>query len=258
MTYFPKNKIKTDLYSNGELILKSTNKPYTGFYHRLFNGGIFTGKNQYDKPNLELIEVIQTSEPPEGNTILEFDYKTLNLMNYNYSAIKKLNKSSLEKQEIKNITTYPTDKEYQDGIFTRYFVVKINENIFTEINKELFTDLKSKNAKYNWELFIPFKLLWDINGDVINSYKTNKNIVELTEFRLKRNGLGKYLNFDFLKYFKYETKLDLYTNGGELVDMRENDYKGSYHIDEYKGYRMGKNQKESNQNKLIPKKILEI
>jgi hypothetical protein len=47
--YYPKSKIITDLYTNGqELVYVATEQPYTGAYHILSNGKIYTGKNPQD------------------------------------------------------------------------------------------------------------------------------------------------------------------------------------------------------------------
>ena len=39
--YFPKNRIKTGFNSNGELLIKSTNKPYFGPYFETSKGITF-------------------------------------------------------------------------------------------------------------------------------------------------------------------------------------------------------------------------
>ena len=53
--YYPKSQIITNLSSNGDLEYKSDNTPYSGFYYRLSNGKLFTGKTPQDGPNEELI-----------------------------------------------------------------------------------------------------------------------------------------------------------------------------------------------------------
>lgn len=254
MTYFPKNKIKTNLYSNGNLVYKLTNQPYTGFYHKLYNGSIFTGKNQFDKPNDELVEYKQPTEPPEGINPLEINYKTSTLTNYNYTILKKISIDD-NKIPVNSIVNPPQSKDYEVGIYTRYFLVKINEEVYLEINKDLYDQINNRNPKYNWEIYNTFKLLWDIKGDVKETYNTNKNLVELTESRLGRNGLGLFLNFDYLKYFEYIEEDNKFTDGSLLIDIRNKPYVGNYHIDKIKGYRTGNNKNETPNQRLFLKEI---
>ena len=60
--YIPKNRIITNLYTNtNEYVYKGTNVYYKGFYWKMYNGKLFTGKNPNELPNeeLELVEATQ-------------------------------------------------------------------------------------------------------------------------------------------------------------------------------------------------------
>ena len=53
MPYIPKNKIKTGLYTDGNLLFprfkdKDSNI-YIGFYYELYNGRYYSGKDQNDE-----------------------------------------------------------------------------------------------------------------------------------------------------------------------------------------------------------------
>ena len=200
MTYYPKNKIQTDLFSNGNLMYVSTKQPYTGYYHKLFNGSIFTGKNQFDKPTQELTELIQSIEPPEGDGELKLNLKSSTISNYNYTILKKIKEDN--KTAINNINPQPTEKDYRVGMFLRYFLLKINEDVYIEIDKTTYELIKAKDSKYNWEMYIPFKLFWDIVGSKEEVTRVNYNIVHLTESRLNRVGLQKFINSDYTKYLQ--------------------------------------------------------
>lgn len=200
MTYYPKNKIQTDLYSNGDLMYVASKQPYTGYYHKLFNGSIFTGKNQFDLPLQELTELIQQPEPPEGISELAIDPKSSTISNYNYTVLKKIKEDS--KIVINNTNPKPKEKDYRVGMFLRYFLLKINEDIYLEIDKDTYELIKAKNSKYNWEMYIPFKLFWDIVGSKEEVTRINYNIVDLTEKRLNRVGLKQFLNLDYTKYLQ--------------------------------------------------------
>ena len=56
--YIPKNKIKTNLYTRGdEYQNTATGINYTGYYWKMYDGKIYTGKNPNEKPTIELIDI---------------------------------------------------------------------------------------------------------------------------------------------------------------------------------------------------------
>ena len=64
--YIPKNRIQTNLYTNGgEYVIAQTQQEYIGFYHKLYTGETFTGKNPDDSRILT----------PNWNDILENELK---------------------------------------------------------------------------------------------------------------------------------------------------------------------------------------
>ena len=63
--YIPKNKIITDLYTNGGEYQDSSSLRYIGSYYKLYNGKIFSGKNLNDKPTFELFPI----NPPTPQSI---------------------------------------------------------------------------------------------------------------------------------------------------------------------------------------------
>lgn len=253
--YFPKNKIITDLYSNGQLMYKSSKQPYYGPYFKLYNGLIFSGKNQFDKPNEELVNTSQTEDPPEGEDFYSPDLRTSSVDNYNYSLMKGKVNTPLPIPVPDSFET-PNEKDYKLGMFTRYFILKINDSrAIKEINKETFDLIKQEDPKYNWEYYIPFKLYWELKGDIVKVYNTNKNITELTESRLKKYEISKFLKFDYIKYYKFTPQDNLNTMGGELIYSNGTEYKGPYHIDENLGYMDGSSKNDSKGKKLILKSL---
>ena len=60
--YYPKSKIKTNLYTNGkELVYLSTLENYVGFYYKTYDGKYFSGKSNDDVTSKELISVISVT-----------------------------------------------------------------------------------------------------------------------------------------------------------------------------------------------------
>ena len=215
--YIPKNRIQTNLYTNGnEYVYASTQTFYKGFYWKTFEGKIYTGKSPSDKPT-QLLEKPQPLTPnnipnpitqplinetlPPGTYLSdpEEDNTQFNIID-EYQSLSQ----TPPKQKFLPSNYYPTvtEENYNLGVFDRYFTVKINENLYQEINKESYTKLKDKDFDWVWELYIPFTLSWVISGNREEVYKTNKNSVLLTEQRLKRKGLQNFLKENYLKFYK--------------------------------------------------------
>jgi len=198
--YFPKTKIIPDQYTDGNtLVYKDTNQFYQGYYHILANGKTFSGKNTTDGTPRELIFIQNIQEPvddeeetyaPSPTSIFQlYDFETSKLY-YDGIRLKKgieYPPTSLrEPQYVIPTPTYPS--------FIRYFVKRVNSNAYLEVNKETYDILVSKNNLYNWPAYLPFNLPWTTGGDSRqNISTTNKNIVLLTEQRLKLYGFSQYI-----------------------------------------------------------------
>jgi hypothetical protein len=96
----------------------------------------------------------------------------------------------------------PTEQDYQNSEFQRYFCKKTNEIQYIEIDLDQFTKLKAKDPQILFSLYQPFTITWVLTGNKEQVAKINKNIVELASFRQKLFRFGDYLKFDYLKYYK--------------------------------------------------------
>jgi hypothetical protein len=173
MAYIPKNKIQTNLYtSGGEYIIASIQENYIGYYHKLYNGKFFTGKTPNDYNSQELIAT--PFDDGGGITPLVIPYNPL----------------------------LPTEQDYQVGEFIRYFNIKRNQAIFTEISKETYDKFKQQDPQVPWRSYRVFSLSWQLTGDINQVAQTNKNITELTESRERAFGLGLYLKENWTQYYK--------------------------------------------------------
>jgi hypothetical protein len=169
--YIPKNKIKTNLYTEGkEYVFPISNVVYIGYYHKLYDGRIFTGKTPNDFNVKELIPI--PNPDARGKVFIP------------YSPI------------------LPTPQDYKIGEFTRYFIIKRNEPIFTEVSKKEYDKYKNKQADVYWRLYKPISLFWCLTGEINQVTKTNKNVTELVEQRDQAFGLGFYLKEDWIQYYK--------------------------------------------------------
>lgn len=178
MTYIPKNKIQTNLYTpGGEYTLVSSGQNYVGYYHKLYNGKYFTGKTPNEPNSKEIILTLNNDSTSKGVNI-----SSTPLVLYN--------------------PLLPTEQDYQVGEFTRYFNIKRNQAIFTEISKDVYQKFQQQDPQVPWNLYRVFSLSWKLTGDINQVAQTNKNITELTESREKIFGLSLYLKENWIQYYK--------------------------------------------------------
>ena len=219
--YIPKNRLITNLKTNqGEFVYKDTNVPYNGVYWKSYDGKYFTGKNPNDAPTRE-IEI--STQPATDNSTSNINFQISPLFvsvpdlddsidlpfidslspDFTYLILKKVD---LNKSEIKYLPSQyypkPTQDDYNLGAFSRYFVVKSNENIYLEVNKDTYDSINNQSPDWAWELYVPFTILWTLTGERDNVFITNRNITQLTEQRLKRRGLQEFLKQNYLKFYQ--------------------------------------------------------
>jgi len=188
MKYLPKSKYTGDLYSRGDLAIATTLDPYVGYYYELKSGECFTGKYPGDGPNTLLTRFSQNID--DTDLIYNTDPR-LKSFNLEYS---KLQYPGLILPPITSPIPYypnPLQSDYQTGEFIRYFSKRINENIYTETS-----------ALFENDLYIGIQVPWLLTGDKDKVYQTNENMVMVKEQQLQISGLGAYLNFNYLKFYK--------------------------------------------------------
>jgi hypothetical protein len=204
--YYPKSQITPNLYTNGnEFVLSTTQEVYSGFYYKVSTGKFYTGRNQDDKPNIELLPLItsQTISTPTQENFQSNYITTTSIFDANnetYLNIKSQQPTS------KFIPTYlpetPTQQDYQVGEFRRYFCKKTNQIQYIEINQEQFDQLVAKNPQIEFSLYLPFFIDWQLTGDEQQVARVNKNSVDLISFQQKLPNLNQYLRFDYTKYYQ--------------------------------------------------------
>lgn len=187
--YYPQSKILTDQYTDGtELVYVSTQQYYTGAYHILSNGNIFTGRNPRDGE----LQKLEYKEPILYNNATnsdEFTQLSLNPTNTTYDGIRK--RQNIQPPNAELIEPKYSEPVIQYPSFMRYFLRRTNNAIFTEVSQIDFNAVKIRNPKYNYGIYIPFELPWTTSG--INIAEINQKMTLLTEKRLKVYGLSKYI-----------------------------------------------------------------
>jgi hypothetical protein len=195
--YYPKSQIKTNLYTNGNLLsLSTTQESYTGYYYETSTGQQYTGKTPQDGPNILLQtanfitnpEVENQFTPPEEIVLLpSSDYTDPNPLTVRIIPIFN--------------PTLPTDQDKVNGQFNRYFCKKNNEIKYLEIDKNTYQQLLQKDSKIAWDLYTPAIVLWVIQGDQTQVFNSNKATVQALEQNLPWYGFTQYFQDKFLKYY---------------------------------------------------------
>jgi len=202
--YYPKSQIKTNLITNGkELVYLSDNQPYSGSYWRTSDGKYYSGKNPNDKPIFELIlaplpqpEVTSSIQPtvrivPQEGVVNSY----LNLKGIN------INNPPVLLSPVYALTI-PTQADYTNGAFTRYFCKQNTQNIYLEISQDTFRKLSDSDAQIDFKNYTPFIVTWTLTGlnreEVAN---TNLSVVATTERQLRLRGLTQYFK-DYSQYYK--------------------------------------------------------
>ena len=199
--YYPLSQIVTNLYTNGEeYALQSTLQPYTGYYWRTSQNKFFTGKNPQDTPIealIPLINPLQTQETSQNLVFTEISYSSEDVSIYD--SISETPFTSVQ------IPTYspnvPTQQDYENGEYTRYFCKKTNEIIYIEIDKDTYDKLISQDATIDFQYYLSFSIPWQLTGDKEQVFTVNRNIVALTMKQLKLPKFDLYLKGDYTKYY---------------------------------------------------------
>ena len=221
MSYFPKHYIKTNQYTNGdEFVYAGTSLPYTGPYFETANNKFFTG-NTPQSPNILELSLISTPQVATQEGVTPIQYAYLNDLvdelgdiiptTSDVDNIDTINYLSIKNQDGKPISfkyippfnqTLPTQQDYQNGEFRRYFCKKTNQSIYIEINLETYNKLKNKAPEIEWPLYQQFNIPWKLTGDKQQVYDVNRNIVLLIMKQQQLYNFDQYLKFDFTKYYQ--------------------------------------------------------
>ena len=216
MAYIPLNKIVTNLTTDGTEYQLSNGEPYAGRYWKKYTGEAFTGTNPNapqqsilfpinpnpavqplsESTTNSLLKIDDLGEEQEDGTEVSPNYQ----MVVDYININDIDIDTLTKQLPQTFYPNPQIDFYKIGSFPRYFCVKVNQNIFTEINQDTFNNLIKQDKKWDWQSYTPFKVQWTILGTRANIIRANRNIVTLTEKNLKKKGLAQYLKFNYTKF----------------------------------------------------------
>jgi hypothetical protein len=205
--YYPLSQIKTNLYTNGNELTSDPQdifNSYIGYYWKTSKNEFFTGKTPQDKPNIPLflIPILGETQPTDtSNTI-----SNLNVFEGNPTLDDYLTLTNTNFNQVNFLPYYnpqqPTQQDYQNGEFRRFFCKKSNEILYIEINKDQYDKLVAKDPQILWQLYLPFNITWQLTGDKQQVARVNKNMVELAIKNLKLPKFNLYIKEDYTKYYQ--------------------------------------------------------
>jgi hypothetical protein len=185
--YIPKNQIQTNLSTPGsQFYVVFTGKDYIGVYWKRANGQVFSGTGPSDPSSVEI-------KPYSAD--------------FNANEYIKKNGTSPDPHINGSTQQYlnplpPTPDNYKYNNYERYFIRRVNQPLFVEIDSKLYSQFEDKSSDVPYTIYISFKMPWLITGDKEHVYRSNKNIVLLREQNYKVYGLQEYLQEDYLQYYK--------------------------------------------------------
>lgn len=186
--YYPQSQIKTGLYtSGGELAVFETNEEYIGTYHYYLTTKEIFSNSEYNKRTSVKLKLLDRSK---DNT-----YENLR---------GKLFKSTKGYKSPISIYSPPTEKDYRNGSYKRYFSKKVNDsnsNII-EIDKDQYDKIINKSGDLDYILYKAIELDWKLTGsrnDIYENgelkeygiYDTNRRLILMKNISFKN--LNKFL-----------------------------------------------------------------
>jgi hypothetical protein len=205
MPYYPKNKVSPSQYTRGnEYVFASSGKDYIGYYYKAFDGKYFTGQT----PSYNDFELVPKSvNSPGSDDYLFVRSKANRILNILNPDLKSLPQTLLPKPSV----VFPTNEDYANGFFTRYFAKRINTNPITifEISQQTYNDLFNKSPKYNFALYEVTRLPWQITGQletttengIITRGVRQVNMETVQQANLVFIGIDQYLT-DYTEFYQ--------------------------------------------------------
>tara|TARA_R110002020_G_scaffold6422_2_gene27337 strand:- start:318 stop:1256 length:939 start_codon:yes stop_codon:yes gene_type:complete len=223
--YIPNSKILKGT-SQGELLYIHNNEKYYGPYIETSDGEFYEG---ISGTNFGLQLYIETDEG-EHHHENPFNYsKDIELLHLFKPGLKTF---FGKVKDIPSGKPSPTFDDYGRGYFKRYFKQRINGTEYSEISKNTYKSIQSKDGTHDHILYRVGHIVWHIKGlkaPRLNLHQLNKANRKFPKIMSLFPILDEYL--------KVEDKVieDQNTTGGELYRADGSEYIGVYHIHPSRG-----------------------
>lgn len=196
--YYPKSQIKSNLYTKGkEYQYSNSQLEYKGYYYLTSQNQAYTGKHPGDLPNNLLTPIINVKTQSPLSVAPTSKPTSWTYIGQGYNK-------PLPPPSTTPISIYPnpTTNDYQLGEFQRYFVSKVNEIKFIEINELIYNQYVNQDPNVSYQLYTPFKLSWELTGDRKKVYEVNYKTVQRIERNFQLRGFVQYFKDRFDQFYK--------------------------------------------------------
>lgn len=92
-----------------------------------------------------------------------------NYLNYNHVLTLNI----AETEGLRNSYIIPTEDDYKNGYYIRYFLKKRNEMLIQEVDNTIYN---ADGVKFDNTLYEKFELIWKLNGPLHDKLKNNSII----------------------------------------------------------------------------------
>lgn len=214
--YYPNFQIQTGLYTNGgEYVFLSNDREYIGPYYKTSQNRYFTGKDNTDPLSEEITPFLENANSifdsdERGNKLVFTDNYDPTLpfispegitINDDYNKLTSYPLRDVSKYYPEPYTPLPTEEDYNNKQFPRYFLKRTNNLIFYEISPQDYQKYISFSETVMYNLFTPVSLNWVLTGEKEQVYNANKFSVSFVEKENNWYGFSTYLKNDYLKYY---------------------------------------------------------
>jgi hypothetical protein len=215
--YYPLTRIKTDLYTRGNVYRLPNGKAYVGKYYITYKGEAFTGANPVVGTNQPLSRIQGSPDSNSPTTSLNSNL-TGNLRYNDYNIAISQNTDGLARTNLQDIKPYypiPVTLDYQVGYFTRYFAkIVTGPGYIFEISQSDYANIQNNNLPINFRVYETTNMLWQLTGPLtdtrVSQYQikggiinTNRRVTEQKALTFK--GLVEFIGGDYTKFARPTT-----------------------------------------------------
>lgn len=172
--YYPEGQIQKGLYTEGGEWMLEDGTEYIGDYHKYITGEVYTKSTFVKNVSKQLVPYINLSD--EDNKV-KFEYDNLR-------------DDEVESFVFANYTkTQPTQKDYDKGYYSRYFVKRHFDQIITEVSKDTFNSVQDEH-------YLRLELAWKLRDNA-----ADVNLLQVRNAEKDIKGISNYIT-DYTEFVK--------------------------------------------------------
>ncbi len=164
--YYPEGQIQKGLYTDGGEWMFEDGTEYVGDYHKYTTGEVYTKSVFVKNVSKQLITYINLSK---SDSKVKFQYDNLRDGDVESFVFAKYEKNQ------------PTQKDYDRGYYSRYFVKRHFDQIIAEVNKDTFNSVQDEH-------YSKLEIAWKLRGNVVDI-----NLLQVRTAEKDIKGISNYI-----------------------------------------------------------------